>query len=73
MQLTIPTDAADEFAIGQRIDIVQYGAGQVTIAGDTGVTLNSTPTNKLRAQYSTASVIKIAVNEWLLVGDLALV
>ena len=73
MQLTIPTDAADEFAIGQRIDIVQYGAGQVTIAGDTGVTLNSTPTNKLRAQYSTASVIKIAENEWLLVGDLALV
>ena len=72
MQVTIPTNAAEAFDIGQRVDVMQYGAGQVTVAGDTGVTLRFTPTNKLRAQYSTASVIKIGENEWLLVGDLAL-
>jgi hypothetical protein len=70
---TIPTDAAVLFSIGQKIDFLQYGAGQLTVEGDTGVTVRSTPTNKLRTQYSVASAIKIAENEWILVGDLALV
>jgi hypothetical protein len=51
---------------------MQYGAGQVTISGDTGVTVRATPTNKLRATYSTASIIKIATDEWVLAGDVAL-
>lgn len=72
MSITIPTNAASAYSIGQRIDIMQYGAGQVTIVGDTGVTLRATPTAKLRATYSTASIIKIATNEWVLAGDLAL-
>jgi hypothetical protein len=71
-QILIPTNSAEAFAIGQRVDILQYGAGQVTVAPDTGVTLRATPTGKLRAQYSTASVVKIGTDEWLLVGDLAL-
>jgi hypothetical protein len=71
-QILIPTNAAEAFSIGQRVDILQYGAGQVTVAPDTGVDLRATPTAKLRAQYSTASIIKIGTDEWLLVGDLAL-
>ena len=71
-QILIPTNAAEAFSIGQRVDVLQYGAGQVTVAPDTGVTLRATPTAKLRAQYSTASVVKIGTDEWLLVGDLAL-
>jgi hypothetical protein len=71
-QILIPTNAAEAFSIGQRVDILQHGAGQVTVAPDTGVTLRATPTAKLRAQYSTASVVKIGTDEWLLVGDLAL-
>jgi hypothetical protein len=72
MSVIIPTNAAQAYSIGQRVDIMQYGAGQVTVSGDTGVTLRSTPTNKLRATYSTASIIKIGTNEWVLAGDLAL-
>jgi len=72
MSIIIPTNAAAAYSIGQRVDIMQYGAGQVTISGDTGVTVRSTPTNKLRATYSTASIIKIGTNEWVLAGDLAL-
>jgi len=72
MSIIIPTNAAEAYSIGQRVDIMQYGAGQVTISGDTGVTVRSTPTNKLRATYSTASIIKIGTNEWVLAGDLAL-
>lgn len=70
--LTIPTNAAEAFGVGQRVDIIQYGVGQVTVAADTGVTLRATPTSKLRTQYSTASLIKLGTNEWVLVGDLAL-
>jgi hypothetical protein len=72
MSIVIPTNAAQAYAIGQRVDIMQYGAGQVTVSPDTGVTLRSTPTNKLRATYSSASIIKIGTNEWVLAGDLAL-
>ena len=72
MSIIIPTNAAEAYSIGQRVDIMQYGAGQVTVSGDTGVTLRSTPTNKLRATYSSASIIKIATDEWVLAGDLAL-
>ena len=72
MSIVVPTNAAQSYSVGQRVDILQYGAGQVTVSGDTGVTLRATPTNKLRATYSTASLIKIDTNEWILVGDLAL-
>jgi len=72
MSIIIPTNAAQAYSIGQRVDIMQYGAGQVTVSPDTGVTLRSTPTNKLRATYSTASIIKIATDEWVLAGDVAL-
>jgi hypothetical protein len=72
MSIIIPTNAAHAYSIGQRVDIMQYGAGQVTVSGDTGVTLRSTPTNKLRATYSSASIIKIGTDEWVLAGDVAL-
>ena len=72
MSIIIPTNAAAAYSIGQRVDIMQYGAGQVTVSPDTGVTLRSTPTNKLRATYSSASIIKIGTNEWVLAGDVAL-
>ena len=72
MSIIIPTNAAEAYSVGQRVDIMQYGVGQVTVSGDTGVTLRSTPTNKLRATYSSASIIKIGTDEWVLAGDLAL-
>lgn len=70
--LTIPTEAAQAFGVGQQINIIQYGAGQVTVVGDGGVTVRATPTSKLRTQYSTAVLVKLATNEWLVAGDLAL-
>lgn len=73
MIATIPTEASVAFQNGQKIDFIQYGAGQLTIAGAVGVTVRATPTNKLRARYSVASAVKIGTNEWVLVGDLALV
>jgi hypothetical protein len=69
--LTIPTNTNVAYAVGTKIDFAQIGAGQVTVAGDSGVTVNATPTLKFRAQYSAATCIKTATDTWLLVGDLA--
>src|SRR6056300_604937 len=68
--LTIPANSSVAYPVGTKIDFAQVGAGQVTVAGAGGVTVNSTPTLKLRAQYSAATCIKTATDTWLLVGDL---
>ena len=67
---TIPTDAALAWPVGASMDIFQTGAGQVTISGDTGVTVNYTPGNKLRTQWSSATILKRASNSWVIYGDL---
>ena len=69
--VTIPANSSVAYPVGTKIDFAQLGAGQVTFAGAGGVTVNATPTLKLRAQYSAATCIKTATDTWLLVGDLA--
>jgi len=68
--LTIPLNANAAFAVGAQITILQTSAGQVTIAGDTGVTVNGTPGLKLRAQWSSAVCVKRATDSWVVLGDL---
>lgn len=68
--LTIPTNATLALPKGWSASIVQIGAGQVTVAGS-GITFQSTPGLKLRAQYSTAWLVKRATDTWLVTGDLA--
>lgn len=69
--VTVPTDAAVAFPVGSTILLVQAGAGQVTVAGAAGVTVNATPGLKLYGQWSTALLVKRAANVWLLSGDLS--
>ena len=69
--ITIPTDATLNFPIGTSIDILQTGAGQVTIAPVSGtVTVNATPGLKLRTTWSSANLLKRAANTWVVFGDL---
>jgi hypothetical protein len=68
--ITIPLNSAVAFPVGTSIDILQTSTGQVTIAGDAGVTVNSTPGLKLRTQWSTATLFKRATNTWVVYGDL---
>jgi len=70
--LTIPTNATASFSIGTTVDILQYNAGQTTVAGAVGVTVNGTPGLKLRTRYSSCTLIKINTDEWVVVGDLSL-
>ena len=69
--LTVPTNTSVAFPVGTHVDWAQLGAGQVTVAPAGGVTVNATPTLKARAQYDAATLVKLATDTWLLVGDLA--
>jgi hypothetical protein len=69
--ITIPLNSAVAFPVGTTLDILQTGAGQVTIAGDSGVTVNSTPGLKLRTQWSSCTLFKRATDSWVVFGDLS--
>lgn len=69
--VTIPPNSSVAYPVGTKIDFAQIGVGQVTFAGGSGVTVNSTPTLKTRARFSAVSCIKISTDGWILVGDLA--
>lgn len=69
--LTIPLNSAVAFPVGTSIDILQTNTGQVTIAGDAGVTVNATPGLKLRTRWSSCTLFKRATNTWVVYGDLS--
>jgi hypothetical protein len=73
--VTIPLDSSVAFPVGTSINLVQTGAGQVTVSGAGGVTIRSTgasaTTPKTRVQYSVMACIKIATDEWICAGDIA--
>ncbi len=70
--ITIPLNASVPFEIGQRIDVVRVGSGEVTFSGaNINVIINSKNSNKkIAARYSGATLIKYDVNTWVLIGDL---
>lgn len=68
---TIPTNATVAFGIGTQINIMQLGAGQITIAG-AGVTFRSEGSKlKTKGQYAVATCCKIATDTWVVVGNLS--
>lgn len=70
--VTVPPNSSVAFPIGAVIQVVQYGAGQITLTAGAGVTLTQ-PTGKAlttRVQFSTVEIRKRATNEWLVSGDL---
>jgi hypothetical protein len=69
--LTVPLNSSVAYPVGTQINILQTGAGQTTVVATGGVTINATPGLKLRAQWSSATLIKRATDTWVLVGDLS--
>lgn len=69
--VTIPANSTTAYPVGTSIDLLQTGAGQVTIAGAAGVTVNATPGLKLRSQWSSATLFKRATDTWVVMGDLS--
>jgi hypothetical protein len=74
---SIPTNASVAYPIGTQINIIQIGAGQVTIQAVTSGTTTVSSTGatatapKLRVQYSSATLIKAGTDLWYVVGDIA--
>jgi len=73
--VTIPLNSSVAYPVGAQINMVQLGAGQVTVAGTSGVTVVSTgataATPKTRAQYSTLTAVQTSTDNWLVMGDIS--
>lgn len=67
----VPNSSTEAFALGDFIDLAQIGAGQVTVVGAAGVTVNATPGLKISARYATARLVRNGTNTWLLTGSLS--
>ena len=70
--VTVPPSV---FAAGDRITVIQKGAGQVTFAQGAGVTINSTGATatapKLRVRYSAATIVAESATVFYVAGDIA--
>jgi hypothetical protein len=73
--VTIPPSGDVAYPVGTQLNIIQKGAGQVTFAQGSGVTINSTGATatapKLRVRYSSATAVYEGSNIWYVVGDIA--
>ena len=70
--LTIPPNGTVAYGIGTQLNIMQLGAGVVTITAGAGVTLRSAGSKlKTNGQYAVATCCKIASDTWVIIGNLA--
>jgi hypothetical protein len=68
---TVPTNASVNFPIGTTLTVSQLGMGQITLTPASGaVTINTPSSLTTRAQYSTVSMVQVALNTWVAGGDL---
>ena len=63
--LTVPPNASVAFAVGVRIQVIQLGAGAVTLTAGAGVTLSEVGNNLVLGQYGSAILVKQATNTWI--------
>lgn len=73
--VTIASNSVQALPVGTQIQIAQIGTQQISIVGastPTVVTVNGTPGNKTRTQYSVATLVQLSTDNWLLIGDLSL-
>jgi hypothetical protein len=57
-------------AIGERIDFLQDGAGQVTFTASSVTIQSKGGKLKTAAQYSGVTLVKVAASQYRLIGDL---
>jgi hypothetical protein len=72
LALTIANNTSVVWPVGTAISIVNRGTANITIAGDTGVSLylagNSTAGNRVVTTYGMATVMNVAANIWMING-----
>lgn len=69
--ITLTMTSTSAFAVGQSVDVLRYGSGNVTVVQGSGSTVTGTPGLKLRAPGSAATIFCTAANEYVVIGDLS--
>jgi hypothetical protein len=65
------TNATQAFPVGTEIDLIQAGAGVVTITPAGGVNLNGANTAiPITAQWGGVTLKQITINNWIIVGKI---
>ena len=68
---TVPPNSSVAFPTGTTITIIGIGAGKVTLAQGSGVTINSKDSEKaIDGQHASVTIIKTATDTWQLFGAL---
>ena len=74
---SIPSNATTAFPIGTQLNLIQIGAGQVTVSAATPGTTTVVSTGatsaspKCRAQYSAITLVKRDTDSWYAIGDIS--
>jgi hypothetical protein len=71
VNVTVPPSSSVAFPIGAIVDVMQLGAGQVTLVAGSGVTLSNAGSLLTRAQNSTLTLRKRLADTWNVSGDMA--
>lgn len=72
IELTVPPNSSVAFPVKTEIEVIRYGDADVSFVAGAGVTINSVGGYLgLSAKYAGACLIKIGVNEWVLIGNLS--
>lgn len=67
--VTVPPASSVAYVTGTIIGVRQAGAGQVTVAAGSGVTINTAETLVLQGQWSEVSLHYVGSDVWDLAGD----
>ena len=67
--VTVPPNSSEALPVGFICHVHQAGAGVVTVAAGSGVTVNSSVSLSTNNQYSALSLFKVGTDSWVLVGD----
>ena len=64
--LTVPANATVAFAVGAKIQLINLGAGVVTVAGTGAATIYNSTLDLSLNQYAVATLYKTATDTWVL-------
>ncbi len=67
--ITVPLQSSVAWAADTEIYFEQNNTGQITIAGASGVTINSSETLKTAGRYSVIALKRVASDTWTLTGE----
>jgi hypothetical protein len=64
--ITVPANATVTFAVGAKIQLINLGAGVVTVAGTGAATVYNSTLDLSLNQYAVATLYKTATDTWVL-------